>query len=75
MAYSDSDKLDDELRQEGIEMISPHRRNRKESKDSGWSQAATLRVVLAGGEVLCLDTAATLSPCSMEILRREFSWL
>jgi transposase len=28
----DSDKLDDELRQEGIEMISPHRRNRKKAK-------------------------------------------
>jgi transposase len=28
----DSDKLDDELRQEGIEMISPHRRNRRKPK-------------------------------------------
>jgi transposase len=28
----DSDKLDDKLRQEGIEMISPHRRNRKTLK-------------------------------------------
>ncbi|HKZ20361.1 MAG TPA: transposase [Acidimicrobiia bacterium] len=28
----DSDKLDDELRDEGIEMISPHRSNRKKRK-------------------------------------------
>lgn len=28
----DSDKLDDELRQEGIEMIAPHRSNRKRPK-------------------------------------------
>ena len=28
----DSDKLDEEMRQEGIEMISPHRQNRKKPK-------------------------------------------
>ena len=43
----DSDKLDDELRQEGIEMISPHRKNRNgprrkivaacaDTNDDGW---------------------------------------
>ena len=34
----DSDKLDEELREEGIEMIAPHRKNRKRKKtqDGRW---------------------------------------
>jgi len=31
----DSDKLDEELRDEGIEMIAPHRRNRVRPKTQG----------------------------------------
>jgi hypothetical protein len=67
----DSDKLDDKLRQEGIEMISPHRRNRKKPKDPGWPSIAPLRAALVGGAVLCLDSVATSSPGSVGILRRE----
>lgn len=34
----DSDKLDGELREEGVEMIAPHRKNRKRKKtqDGRW---------------------------------------
>ena len=38
----DSDKLDEELRQEGIEMISPHRQGRVKPRDTGWPPIAAL---------------------------------
>jgi hypothetical protein len=71
----DSDKLDDELWQQGIEIISAHSRNRKKTKDAGWPSTALLRAALACGTLLYLDSVATSSPGSVGIFRRELSRL
>lgn len=69
----DSDKLDEELRQEGIEMISPHKKKPGQTLNAGRSQTAALRATLARGTFHCLDSVATPPPGAMGILCREFS--
>ena len=50
----DSDNLDAELVAEGIEMIAPHRRNRRKRRTQDGPRAAPLRAPLAGGALLRL---------------------
>ena len=65
----DSDKLDAELRQEGIEMIAPHRRIGS-SANPGWPPAAPLSAALDRRALLCVDAVATPAPGSLGILLR-----
>ena len=54
----DSDKLDEELAEEGIELIAPHRSNRKlKNVHAGRPTAATLQTALDGGTHDRLDSA------------------
>jgi len=53
----DSDALDEELRQDGIEMIALHRSNRVKSL-TGPSQASALSKALAGRTLFRLDSVA-----------------
>ena len=70
----DSEQLDKELRQDGIEMIAAHRRNRVKAKtQDGRRLRRYERRWLVG--VLCLDSVATSPPDSLGILCREFSRL
>jgi transposase len=54
----DSDRLDADLAGKGIEMLAPHRSNRK-APHARWTASASLSAAGAGGAVLCL--APTLS--------------
>jgi transposase len=69
----DSDPLDESLRQDGIEMIAPHRSSRV--ADARRSPPAPIRAALAGRALLCLDTVATSHPGALGILPPELPWL
>ena len=56
----DSDKLDEELRASSIEMIAPHKCNRKKRKTQN------------SGEIFCMDAMAKTFVDTMGVLRPEF---
>ena len=68
----DSDKLDAELADQGVEMIAPHKRNRVKRKTQGRSSAASIRTSLVGGTLFRLASLATPPGGSMGILCQEF---
>ena len=43
-----------------------------QARNAGWTPAALVRVVLAGGVEPCLDAVATSFPGSLEVSRPEF---
>jgi hypothetical protein len=49
----DSDRLDAELRFYGIEVIAPHRRNRKDSTQ-GWTSTEAVPTKVEDRETVCL---------------------
>jgi hypothetical protein len=70
-AYN-SDPLVEELRNHGIEMIAPHRSNRRKLATS----SATAKPLHAAGRALFrLDTMATSHPRSLGISRPQLPWL
>ena len=51
----DSDKLDQSFAEKrGIELIAPHKRNRKKPPTQRRAQAQTLQTSLEGGALVCL---------------------
>lgn len=51
----DSDELADQLAEQGVELIAPHRSNRKpENKDAGWPAVAKIQTSLDGGTHHCV---------------------
>lgn len=71
----DSDRLDAELIRQGIEMIAPHRRNRKKSRRrTGGSSGATDGAGRSNGCLLGFRTSAA-SPCVMIGMMKAISGL
>lgn len=50
----DSDPLGAKLKEKGVEMIAPHRKNRKKKKVRGRKETQTLQEALESGTLLCL---------------------
>ena len=71
----DSDKLDEELRQEGIEMIAPHRSNGVKPRTQDGRRLRRYERRWLVERFFAMDSVATLSPGSLGILCREFSRL
>ena len=69
----DSDPLDDTLRQDGIEMIAPHRSNRKKPPTQDGTPLASLLTALARRAVLRMDPMATPHPCALGVSSRTTS--
>ena len=67
----DSDPLDHALRQDGIEMIAPHRSNRNETADARSAPTATLLAALVGRTLLRLDPMAAPHPRPLGVSSRE----
>ena len=63
----DSDKLDEQLREKGVEMVAPHRSNRK-LKDPGRTQAAPLRAALDRRALLRLDAMEAATARALGVL-------
>ena len=61
----DSDPLDEKLRQDGIEMIAPHRSNRRSRRP----KTATLAASCGAGSssASCMDPMATPHPCALGV--------
>ena len=66
----DSDALDQDLRQDGVEMIAPIQ---PKNANPGWAAPETIPATLAGRALLRLDRMAASHPRSMGILPRELS--
>ena len=67
----DSDPLDDELRKDGIEMIAPHRSNRRKPPRKMDDGFVVTYEALAGRALLRLDTMATSHPRPLGIPRAQ----
>ena len=67
----DSDQLDGELREDGVEMIAPHRSNRCKPH-TRWSPPAAIRASLARRTLLCLASVEAPASCAMGVLPRQF---
>lgn len=50
----DSDPLDEKLKQRGVELIAPHRKNRVKKKTQDGQKAQTLQKKMESGALLCL---------------------
>ena len=70
----DSDPLDHALRQDGIEMIAPHRSNRTKPPTQD-RRGLRRSAALVGRTLLRLDPVAAPDPRPMGISSRELSWL
>ncbi len=66
----DSDPLDDELRRDGIEMISPHRCNRSKPPMARSAPAKPLHETLALPALLRLDPIAAPPPWPLGVSRQ-----
>ena len=71
----DSDPLDEELRNDGIEMIAPHRSNRSKPPTQDRRTAKPLDAALARRALLRLDTMATSHPRPLGVPRSELPGL
>jgi hypothetical protein len=67
----DSDPLDEALDEEGIEMIAPHRNNRRKPKNPGRSQAQALREALEDRAALRLARELPSLSGPLRAVRRE----
>ena len=67
----DSDPLDEELRNDGIEMIATHRSNRSKPPHASRSTAKPLQAALARRALLRLDTMATSHTRPLGVPRSE----
>jgi hypothetical protein len=63
----DSDRLDKELRQDGIEMIAPHRSNRSKPATQDRRRPQPIHQTLARRALLRLDSVAALHPRPMGV--------
>jgi hypothetical protein len=71
----DSDPLDEELQNEGIEMIAPHCSNRRKAGHARSATANPLHATLAGRALFRLDTMATSHPRPLGISPPQLPWL
>ena len=69
----DSDPLDEELRNDGIEMIAPHRSNRSKPPTQDRRRLSRYTQRMAGRAVLRLDTMATSHPRPLGVPRSRTS--
>jgi hypothetical protein len=67
----DSDPLDEELRNDGIEMIAPHRSNRRKPATQDRRRLSRYHPTLAGRALFRLDTMATSNPHPLGISRPQ----
>ena len=71
----DSDPLDDDLRKDGIEMVAPHRSNRRKCATQDGRRLRRYARLLVGRTVLRLDSMAAPHPCPLGVLSEELPWL
>jgi hypothetical protein len=71
----DSDPLDQVLRQDGIEMIAPHRSNRTKPPTQDRRRLRRFLRCLVGRMLLRLDPMAAPNPRPLGISSRELPWL
>lgn len=69
----DSDGLDDDMRDKGVKLVSPHRRNRKKGEDPGWPRTEALQAALGGGTILRLDEAQAAATQPVGVPSVQFS--
>jgi hypothetical protein len=72
---NDSDPLDEQLREQGIEMIAPHKSDGRKSKTQGRTAPAPIRAALDRAAILCVASMATWPHGPMGVLRAELSRL
>ena len=71
----DSDPLDDDLRKDGIEMIAPHRSNRRKCRHARWTPTSAICPALVGRTVLRLASMAAPHSRPLGVLSEELPWL
>ena len=67
----ESDQLDAELAQRGIELIAPHRRNRS-APDAGWSPAPPVSTPMEDGTAVCVAPELSTHRRAVRTLPGEF---
>src|SRR5687768_4926939 len=69
----ESDQLDAELAQRGIELIAPHRRNRRRrTQDAGWSPASPVSTPMEDGTAVCVVTELSTNRRAVRTLPGQF---
>jgi len=66
----DSDPLDNDLREDGIEMIAPILS--PQTCDARWTPSSAIRKAMADRKVLRLDSMAAPHSCAMGVLSEDF---